>query len=452
MSVAFVHPDAFESTDRGANDLLKLVQEFRMREPYPKKFSSEVIPVATLADEEILGISDERVTDFWGRTKVRYFRSDGRIFGLADEALSRLTELASKIQSTASARNALSHVYVADQLFSWISGRYLGRCSEPSFARFLTLAAADDVKLRTIWVPIAKLEVEESFTVGLSTICPISSNRIDEWRIHVQATAQPEALEHVDSMIQSVRQRFQGMAASMTTVFAESTRAEELAIERAVVATNYLGAFSIGSLVPNARCASRVLGQEHVDSTTTLSLATNECLIVRQSTIDLIAARPWRLCAEEILEIRNAGLDVISRLLLLEKPSRFQQSILSFVRLYSKAAYTSDSLEKIVFVLSALESLLLKSSNEPIQQNLSERVAVFVEETLDTRKSAIRHIRRAYDMRSRYLHHGNQEDDAPVVKAFLEIAWKFFIYLLANADRFEHAHAMIDAIDDHKLS
>jgi hypothetical protein len=40
-------------------------------------------------------------------------------------------------------------------------------------------------------------------------------------------------------------------------------------------------------------------------------------------------------------------------------------------------------------MLSALESILLKNSNEPIQQNLSERLAVFTAQELAKRKSII---------------------------------------------------------------
>ena len=134
-----------------------------------------------------------------------------------------------------------------------------------------------------------------------------------------------------------------------------------------------------------------------------------------------------------------------------ETLNAFKKSVLNSVLLYSKSAFTSDPVEKVVYILSALESILLRNEYESIQHSLAERVAVFTAQELIKRKYIITTIKSAYGVRSRYLHHGHTSSELELISEFMSCAWIFFIQLIDNVERFSTKESFISAIEDHKL-
>ncbi len=145
------------------------------------------------------------------------------------------------------------------------------------------------------------------------------------------------------------------------------------------------------------------------------------------------------------------NLGVLSDLAVKEKPTEFESLILNTSTLYSKAAFTAEPLEKLVYILSALESTLLKNENEPIQQNLAERLAIFTSQELAERKSIVKAVKSVYGLRSRYLHHGHTSGELEGLSEFLLHVWIFYIKLLGASQSFTNKSGFLEAIDDHKL-
>ena len=144
-------------------------------------------------------------------------------------------------------------------------------------------------------------------------------------------------------------------------------------------------------------------------------------------------------------------MGILSDIVVKEKRTEFESLILNTSLLYSKAAFTAEPLEKLVYVLSALESTLLKNESEPIQQNLAERLAIFTSHELVERKAIIKTIRSVYGLRSRYLHHGNTTDELEDISEFLYYVWIFYVKLLGQSQSFNNKKEFLDAIDDRKL-
>lgn len=59
----------------------------------------------------------------------------------------------------------------------------------------------------------------------------------------------------------------------------------------------------------------------------------------------------------------------------------------------------SDLSDRIVYILTALESLFLKDGSEPIQQNLAERLAVSTTDNANERMDIIRNTKAVYKLR-----------------------------------------------------
>ena len=103
---------------------------------------------------------------------------------------------------------------------------------------------------------------------------------------------------------------------------------------------------------------------------------------------------------------------------------------------FGRAALTADLREKMIWYCAGLESILLRDSSEPILQNLSERLAMFAYDTVQERTVALKDVKEAYALRSRFVHHGLQ----------------VFRRIVKNAHHFGHKVDFVEYIDRMKLS
>lgn len=446
-----LHPSAIIAFNEKAEKLLRLVQPTPRPEATRETFPSDVPAAASITEHDIIGDLEESVTDYQGNTVARYFYVNDIRYGLEQESYSLLKDLASAVCSSRSIRDKLSAQYVEKALFDWIRSAFAGQTTTTTFCDALILAAEKDVVQFTSWIPVANLEIETAFPLGYAELRPVSPSVIDAWAKRTSSVPE-EHREGASQLFSKIRSRFQGRAAVVTSVEAEPKRAFEAAVELAETATSLLGIFSVGTLLPDVKCISRISGSEVISKATVISNPDGDAFHMTESILDLASAQAWRLGYREIIEMRKSGLDAISGLLLDNEPNDFKRAILNALLIYSKSAFTAEPIEKVIYILSSLESMLLKNESEPIQQNLAERMAIFTAKELAKRKEIIANIKAIYSVRSRYLHHGHIRSELNTIQEFLMAAWVFYVQLLGSTYPFSTRLEFVAAIDDAKLS
>ena len=446
-----LHPSACASFDNKAQALLQHVKPLPIGQSYQANFPSDVPIAASIKEDEIIGEIEESTTDYKGNTVSRCFYIDGVRYGLMQEAYGYLKDLAASICSVRSVRDTLSTSYIGKVLFDWVKGAFSRVIPGQSFCDALISQAEKEIVETTAWVPIANLEIEEPFFIGPVELRPVSRTVVDGWEKVLESI--PETyLDNAKKMLLDLRNKFQGRAAAVIKVKAERRRAFEISIEQAQLTASMFALFSPASLLPDIKCLSTISGSEALLQGTVIFSPEGKALHVSSSVLDIASARPWKVSCDEIEELKKSGLGNISALLSEDDPNEFKKAILNALILYSKAAFTSDPVEKVIYVLSSLESMLLKNENEPIQQNLAERIAIFTANELAKRKEIISNIKSTYGVRSRYLHHGHLRSEIETVREFLMNAWVFYRHLLEYADKFSTRLDFVSAIDDAKLS
>ena len=446
-----IHPSALGNFNKKANELLGVVEEFAAEPSKRMGFHSDLHVSAFITGKDILGDIEIYSSDYHGNTIARFFHFNGRKYGLGGDNYGRLKDIAERLQSLPSIRRTLSRSFVEKTLFSWICRKYKGTDAPDLFIEYLDSEAGEVVQNITTWIPIANLEVETPFQVYRSEIRPLSKAVINNWENSISSLS-VENRSNAYMLIKRIRKEYQGLAAVVTVIDAEPEYAFEYAIQEAQRITAVLGIFSDAMLIPDVKCVSNIKGSEHIEQATAFLESAEGRFSMCSSIMDKASARNWRLDQRGIREIREMGLDKISSLLESDSLNDFKKSILNSVFLYSKSAFTNDPVEKVVYILSSLESILLKHENEPIQQNLAERVAVFSSQKLDERKSLIKLIKSIYGIRSKYLHHGHISSDLELVSEFMLKVRVFFYQLLSNADLFLTQEEFVNAIDDDKLA
>lgn len=446
-----IHPSAANNYNAKADELIKLIEVFPLEKGNKSSFPSDLHVAASFTEKDIIGDIEVATSDYRGNTIQRFFHLNEQRLGLSEDNYKKLRETAERIQSLPSVRSMLSCSFVEKKLFSWVSEKYKGLETPDLFIEYLDKEAKDIVKITTSWIPIANLEVQTAFTVSKSEIRPLSKAVIDQWVTKFESLA-GENKENALKLFEKIRKEYQGLAAVVTTITAEPEYASDYALEEAQKITAVLGIFSGATLIPDIKSASNIKGSENIAQSTIFFESDKESFQMTSSIIDRASVKYWRLGQRDIIEIQKTGLDRISSLLSADSLTDFKKSVLNSLFLYSKSAFTADPVEKVVYMLSSLESILLKNENEPIQQNLAERIAVFISQELLERKLIIKTIKSVYGVRSKYLHHGHTSSELELISEFMMHVWVFFIQLLANVDRFATQAEFVNAIDDHKLS
>ena len=220
--------------------------------------------------------------------------------------------------------------------------------------------------------------------------------------------------------------------------------------ERAVSA---LGLYHVAATtIPEVTSYCALLGRENDEETVHLEVEGGR--IVKESH-QSYGGRilNFHLSDEEVSKNKSSyGFNNVSELLALERRSNFQEALLDAILLYSRSTREKDLAGRLVYLFSAIESILLRNNTETIQQNVGERMAFIVANTMEKRRAVIRNLKAVYGLRSRFVHHGHTIDELDTLRTFMLDAWVLFLELAKSSHRFETKDQFIDHLEAMKLA
>lgn len=444
------HPSARNNFDGKAAELAGLVVKLPEAAPYTPSFPSELHIAAHITPQDIIGELDSGHTDYKGRFVSRYFMYEESRCGLEGTSYERLISLAEQIYGHQRISENVSLGSLEKWIFEWLKARFKGDPLKPSVCDYIAEIADQEIRPVTAWVPIDFLEVACTFRVGAVAVQPITSDMVDEWVGRLPASSDDEK-KKVEWLKDWLKKEFQGLASVVLRTDAEPKRAKERSIEQANDVISILGMYSIGALFPDIRCPCRVKGDKALLSTSVILDFGGQRFVIDKSLLDP-SFRYWRVGQRDIEGFRIRGLEILSDLLVAANPSDFAQRTLAAIRIYSRCAFTSEPMEKLVYVFAAIESMLVRNESEPIQQNIGDRLALLIGKSLDERKHIIQLTKSVYAMRSRFVHHGKIHSENQTMGKFLRHVATFFDLLLRYQDRFTSKEDFLAAIEDRKLS
>lgn len=443
-----LHAAARVHIDQLAEELLTLVRSAPEGTfpPSRQSFTSGV-PVAAKLDETM--VSDVRVTalDGYGRETGRYFLvPDKGEVGLSGNDLATFQQLVERLANRAEVRELVSTQTIDDLLFDWIRERASGKHTD-AFCGCLAAALEDQIAEFEIWFPIATLQVQEEFKLGEAVIRTITEAHIEAWTAHYPGTdiaAEAQSRERL-------RKRIQGLAAASIKVYGEKRKAEERASEAAEAAVSMLRLFSVEIMHPHGWTLCSTEGLSAQGGSVVITLREGEITRLRQAVPS--GLRPqWTLSTTKISELMKHGLEDAHELLTMTKRSAFQQQLLGALRHYSIAPLKKDPAEKLLYVVSALEAILLGGPDEgQISQNFRERFALLRASSLEDRREVLERASQVYSERSRFVHGGVRSADLKLLEDFMMDAWCVFFGLLRNHRVFTDKRHFIATLEAHKL-
>lgn len=450
-----LHPEAAKNFNQKAEELLpELTARSRTVHHRPAgPLDPDVHVAANFTHENIIGDVQVQHVDYFGNEVAKTFEHGGELIGLFDESYKKLVRIAEGMQKSKTLRNTVSVTLLSDLIFNWVTLTYKSVPTAP-MVKYVLGEGEKQIQDIEVWMPIFMLHVQSDLMIGRVTLRTITRKMIDEWRAGYLAQATEDAVPAVEEFILKQQGRLQGFAAATIKLSAEPTRASEIAFEEAEQAVSLLRFFSPANFHPQIVSYCALLGRQHIDSYKYLTVKDGKIDTYMSGTLD--GSEPaWPLSTNKLAEIRAKGLDTLSDLLNKDKRSEFQEELLAALQLYSRSSLAKDIADRLVYTLVALESLFLKNSSEPIMDNISERMAFLAGSTVDERRAIISNVKKAYALRSSFVHHGQRigVDDLATLQEFMLMAWRCLQALIQFAGDDNATKAQfLNLLEDRKLS
>lgn len=445
-----LHPDAQNNFNEKAASLISCLKTIPPSPSQKTSFSPDVHVKHHITDKDIIGDISMGAVDWLGNPVAFYFKEGTNRIGIEGEDYKQLLKVAEGLFKIKDIKETVSEKTIQKILCSWIKEK----CFNTDFATFtdyLLSEISDIVEEVTAWCPISNLCTQASFRIGKVIFEPITKQIIDKWEQEWMAK-DDDNKDAVKKMIDKEYRRFQGYTAATLKIKAEKERANEILIEETSKALSFLRIFTFSASNPRAKSICGIWGSAHIDKAYVLYLKNDNEFNGSSDGIMGAPPRPDVFDQQMIKEAFQAGLATIDRLLNSNSLSAFSTDVLDALLLYSRATLSDDAADKLVYILVALESILLKDSNEPIQQNLSERMAFLIGRSVTHRKEIIQTTKNVYGLRSSFIHHGASISEYGVLEKFMEDAWHAVIQLIVASAHFKTKQDFINMLDERKLS
>ena len=447
-----LHPNAIENFD---TKILELKNQLRFTLE-PKRIPKENpnIHISGHFDEtNIIGELKLFKQDINGNVSARMFGVRGRQLGLFDDDHKKLVQIAENLQKSTKPNNVVGVDFLSEQIFEWIKLNYLGKNKEKPI-EYILGECEKKIEEIDIWIPISNLHIQSPFKIGDITFQLITKKFMDAYENQLKkAFTDPKDLIRFEHHFERKRSKFQNLAVATMKIEAEIEHAYELVLQETEKSLSVLRLFSPANLYPTKICYIAPIEKQHKDGRVFFAIKggkiTNETSGFSDKSID-----HWNLTDSDLHEYAKIGLGFLGSLLNKKDSTDFQEKLLESLFIYSKASLAKNVSDRLIYTLVALETMFLKDANEPIQDNISLRMAFLHPVTVEERKLIVKNIKDTYALRSSFIHHGKSVsiEDLETLKKFMFDTWLCFIELVTFATKNVTKQEFFDELESRRLS
>lgn len=440
-----LHPEAAKRFDERTQEILTTVQGLRPV-PNPGAQQLDLHPAHVIQAADI--ISSPKFTfhhDAAGETVGVIWISANMYVGWIGEAFRPLKSLVDDIAATKPFSHLVSTRFLLEETCNWLS-ETLDRSRTDPLCQYIARRSTEAIEDCEIWIPLFQTHSSIDFKIGEVEFKTFTREIMEEWWNRRPARVRENEL--MESGLNRTRSELQGLLAASVRVSAEHYKAAQIAQEKAENATSLLRFLAPANLNSRLTSFCTPVTRGAVLEVTKVFMDEGRIKIIDRSVPNL-RNRAWLL--DDSIALRPGVLESIQRLAS-DTSTQLSSALYDALILYSRQSLAVDVSDKLVFTLSALESMLLKDGNEPIQQNLGERMAFLIGQSSQERKDIVKNVRDVYGIRSAFVHHGQTARHVSIVDQFLIYAWTTFSRLLDLSVQYKTKTALIGALEDRKMS
>jgi len=355
------HPDAARRFDELAREILDSVGSYGRVEP-PRRGPNEIHPVIEIPASDIIG--EVRVeksgVNRLGEETGRYWDSKGLLVGWEGESFEQIKKLAHRFEMASPIKGQVSAAFLLDEVFCWLRGT-LELQRSGSLSDYIGERCSDAIEEHEIWIPVHRTYSAQDFALGDVEFRTVSKAMMDEWfgRLFPEGIKGSSAVYAVNRE----RSQIQGSIAARIRVNAERQKAREIAHAAANEAVGLLRFLSHVNWTCKIVSYCMPLGRENTLRGVELFVKDNSILNSSKEAIDQ-GPPAWSI--DDAVAMSPGLLEALQKLASNPKGTEFRRDLYVVLQLHSRSSIAAGVSHKIVFVIAAIESLLLKDSNEPI--------------------------------------------------------------------------------------
>lgn len=403
---------------------------------------------ATIDFEDVKDLTLGHV-DTYGNRVSRYFEMDQRLVGLEGHGYQGLLKLVKSMHSIPLLNRYLSLDLIEGSVFEWLENYYLGRTRKDMMDSVLP-DFQKSIRLNEIWIPVPHVITTNTILIGKIALRTITKTLIDQWETDWKRHNSEDS-EGIQHLFTKYRKRYQGRAAAFLLIEAEENRAKQIAFTEAKRSISVLRYFDPALQDPHIASHCELDGRYLIPKSFSISTK-NERRPTFHEGVHGRPPIPWKLTPPYLSVIKSNGLDILSRILASDDRISFQEDVLNAILIYSRSALESETVDKLIYIFAALESILLRKGERNISQNVRERMAVHIGDSLKDSKMLVSDFKKAYSVRSDFLHHGLKREEERIVRRFMANTWLLFYKVLLDIDKYQNKNEFIQVLDERKLT
>ena len=444
------HPDAarrFEQLGTELRGMLRSISRKNLSHA-SDSFHPDVVPSLTINEHNVVDVPYvEKVNQLSMVTQQVLFDDGTHAFELGEGGCEYLAKLVEAIQRSGQVKQMVSMATLRTNILEWLNP---SKNDSRTLPQQLSQEISPLIQAGTAWVPIASLCLQSPLSFAGYTMQPITAAQFDTWETGA-SQGDPAKFERLRHYFKSEREKYQGLSAITLEFEAEPQRAYELAIDVADRVVTLLRTFCIENLHPNACSFVVPFGNLALISDHAWLLDHNGHISKQRSLLKPPFPTSWVIADEHMTQLQEMGLEELSTVAATPNPNDFQEKLLSALLIYNRANVTREPIDKLVYILVSLETMLLRNRSEPIQANLGDRLAFMVGSNVDECVAIVSLVKDCYAIRSDYIHHGNSLKDIAALEKFFMYCWVFFTRLIRSQKQFTTNASFFDYFDRRKF-
>jgi hypothetical protein len=438
----FFHPEAAASFNQRAEFLLTALRPVLRDSPRPPRFEPDTTPRQVINLEEIKDVIRMRdLTPLEYRPTSIKFGIHPNFVGLFGDHCQEFILLASAVQSTGGVRGLASLKFVEGCLEDWLYARH-ARESTEGFTMDLERRLEAAIRQQTVLLPIHNLYVEEAFGIGEVQLAPLGSDFFEKLEADRRKHLRSEEEDAFAQYMKESRDELQGLAAGAITMECEDGLAQERAVATIEQAIAVLRVVHPVNSSPYAYLSCRPFATSPLSGFRAFHEVGED--INEHSWLVSPPPEDWKISAEES---REEIFGVLNDFMGAANPTEFQSLLREVLSLYSRGNLSRDPNIKLLFIMVALEHLLLPGSSDPVGHVLAESIALLNGRSFAESKAIERLVKEVYGFRSRFIHHGKEVAELKRLGEFMHIAWVLMLWLILRHKYFLTKEALLAHVE-----
>lgn len=446
--------DARSHFDKEADSLIAALKPLPAREsPRPHRGSDAHVPSTQFTAESLRG--RPRITSVDWQGELKSIEVHGEVLGhqvhegLPIDDGERLLRVAHAVARNREVRAKCGPDFVQNHLIDWITRRRLREGADGSWTTEFLTALESGVEEQVILVPLDEMAIEAPFELG-----PVHFDFFTE--ASIESMVPPEAIkeapaESVERFRTELKRNYQGHVYARYVCIAEQEHASDLAVENTDKVLEILRMFDAAALEIRARCQFGRIGQLILFERHVFRVGPPERLWLSQG-VERKGIVRFGVGQSLLAMIRDSGFGLAAELLKKDQHTDLEKHVLESISHYAHGVASPAPQDRLVHALVAVESLLLRNENEPIQAKLGQRMAMLTAPDLASRKAAVKRLQAGYRLRSAFVHHGVKPDDVREANEVLLLCWDTLQTVALNTQKFQSRQALLDSVDDALLT